>query len=114
MRWIWIIIIFAFACPVYALDFSDAQKVLVRGETIVLDNAVHSDRIIIEALYPAPSILHKKVIHISFDSFSSKRFYSDGRVSGWKIKFPKFVRRIVDFYIMDIDGSDGMKFEKVY
>ena len=115
MRWSDIIAVICLAAvPVFALDYHDAREVRVHGETIVVNNMVESDRIIIDALYPAPPAIKKKIYHISFDAISCRKVYSDGRVSGWEIKLPAGIRRFVDYFLIDIDASRGFSWARVY
>lgn len=101
------------AASVFALDYEDAREVRVRGETVILDHAIESDRIIIDALYPSPPIIKKKLYHISFDAITCVKVYSDGRATGWEIQLPGWIRRFVDYFIIDIDDSKGISFVKV-
>lgn len=115
MRWIFLtIFICALSAPLLALDFEAATDVQVRGQTIVLDGMVESDRIIIDALYTSPTLLKKKIYHISFDSITCVKVYSDGKVGGWKINLPSGIRRFIDYFLIDIDDSRGISWKKVY
>jgi len=72
------------------------------------------DKIVIDALYPAPPKIVKKIYHISFDAIRCKIFYSDGKACGWELDLPAGLRRFVDYFLIDIDESKGISWAKVY
>ncbi|MCK4823623.1 hypothetical protein KA005_48170 [bacterium] len=111
MRWIFtIVFLCALSAPLLALDFEDAAEVQVRSVTTIVNHMVVEDKIVIDALYPAPPKIIKKIYHISFDAVSCKRIYSGGRILGWEFNLPAGIRRFVDYFLIDIDDSKGISF----
>jgi len=111
MRWIFTILFLCTISPSsFALDYEDATQINVRSVTTIVDHMVVEDKIVIDALYPTPSMIIKKIYHISFDAVSCKRIYSDGKARGWKINLPVGIRRFVDYFLIDIDDSKGFSF----
>jgi len=109
MRWILTILFLCTISPsAFALDYEDATQINVRSVTTIVDHMVVEDKIVIDALYPTPSMISKKIYHVSFDAISCQKIYSDGKVRGWKFNLPAGIRRFVDYFLIDIDDSKGI------